>query len=78
MDETIALDKDQRRFLIAIEYFNASKCILEVLRQQHKTNPFHFVITLRSFIEYNRRGIWFQPEAKDKTLLTCCGDRLTF
>jgi hypothetical protein len=41
-----------------MQYQNASRWILEGLRQCEK-NPFHFVITLRSFIEYTRRGMWF-------------------
>jgi hypothetical protein len=59
MIETIPLDKDQQRLLIAIQYLTASQLICEGLERQHKDNKFHFVISLRSFIEYTRRGTWF-------------------
>src|SRR5262245_37929035 len=59
MAETLQLDQDQARLLIAVQYLNASERIFTGLKQQHKANTFHFVITLRSFIEYTRRGMWF-------------------
>ncbi len=59
MPETIPLDKDQQRKLLAVEYLNACDQIFLGLKRQHKHNTFHFLITLRSFIEYTRRGIWF-------------------
>jgi hypothetical protein len=59
MSDTASLDKDQLRLLIAVQYLNASDLIFEGLKQQHERNFFHFVITLRSFIEYTRRGMWF-------------------
>jgi hypothetical protein len=59
MDDTVSLDKDQLRLLIAVQYLNASQWIVDGLKQQREKNSFHFVITLRSFIEYTRRGIWF-------------------
>jgi hypothetical protein len=59
MTETIPLDKDQARLFIALQYLNASDLIFAGLKRQHKDNKFHFVISLRSFIEYTRRGVWF-------------------
>src|SRR5258707_2509011 len=59
MSDTVSLDKDQLRLFIALQYLNATEWIFEGLKQQHEKNMFHFAITLRSFIEYNRRGIWF-------------------
>ncbi len=59
MTETIPLDKDQGRLFIALQYLNASDLIFAGLKRQHKDNMFHFVISLRSFIEYTRRGTWF-------------------
>jgi hypothetical protein len=59
MTKTIPLDKDQFRLFIEMQYLNASELIFEGLKRQHKENMFHFVISLRSFIEYTRRGIWF-------------------
>jgi hypothetical protein len=59
MTETISLDKDQQCKLLAVEYLNACDQIFSGLKRQHKENTFHFLITLRSFIEYTRRGIWF-------------------
>ena len=73
--ETLPLDKDQARLFIALQYLNASDLIFEGLKRQHKDNMFHFVITLRSFIEYTRRGIWFlcwanQDKLKEARSLT--------
>jgi hypothetical protein len=59
MTETIPLDKDHARLFIALQYLNASDLIFAGLKRQHKDNMLHFVISLRSFIEYSRRGIWF-------------------
>jgi hypothetical protein len=59
MSDTVSLDKDQLRLFIALQYLNATEWILEGLKQQHEKNMFHFAITLRSFIEYTRRGLWF-------------------
>ncbi len=59
MTQTIPLDKDQQRLLIAMQYLTASNLIFAGLERQHKDNKFHFVISLRSFIEYTRRGTWF-------------------
>jgi hypothetical protein len=59
MSDTVSLDNEQLRMLVAVQYLNASQWILEGLRQQREKNTFHFVITLRSFIEYTRRGMWF-------------------
>lgn len=56
---TVSLDKDQHRLLVALQYMNASEWLLKGLQQQQGKNTFHFVVTLRSFVEYTRRGIWF-------------------
>jgi hypothetical protein len=56
MSDTVPLDKDQLRLFIALQYLNATEWIFEGLRQQHEKNMFHFAISLRSFIEYTRRG----------------------
>lgn len=59
MTDIASLDIDQIRLFIALQYLNASEWILKGLRHQRQNNVFHFLITLRSFIEYTRRGIWF-------------------
>jgi len=59
MTENIPLDKDQARLFIALQYLNASDLIFAGWKRQHQDNRFHFVISLRSFIEYTRCGIWF-------------------
>jgi hypothetical protein len=69
MSDTVSLDKDQLRLLIALQYLNASEAIFLGLKQQHDKNIFHFVITLRSFIEYTRRGIWFLCWANTEKVL---------
>ena len=76
MIETIPLDKDQQRLLIAIQYLTASELICEGLLRQHKENKFHFVISLRSFIEYTRRGTWFLCWANQDQLKAAC--KMTF
>lgn len=65
---TVSLDISQLRLFIALQYMNASEFILKGLRQQRENNVFHFVITLRSFIEYTRRGMWFLCWANNEKL----------
>jgi hypothetical protein len=38
------------------------------LKNQQGKNNFHFVVTMRSFIEYTRRGIWFLVWTTDQQL----------
>ena len=38
MSDTVSLDKDQLRLLIALQYLNASEWIFEGLKQQHERN----------------------------------------
>lgn len=64
-NETVSLDYKQYRQLVAVQYLNAADQIFKGLKQQQGTNDFHFVVTLRSFIEYTRRGIWFLVWATD-------------
>jgi hypothetical protein len=69
------LDKDQQRLFIALQYLNASELIFTGLKRQYRDNMFHFVISLRSFIEYTRRGTWFlcwanQDQLKEARKLT--------
>jgi len=64
--DVIELTQDQHRRLVVIQYLNASDFLFAGLRQQQAVNTFHFVVTLRSFIEYTRRGIWFLAWATDK------------
>jgi hypothetical protein len=69
------LDKDQARLFIALQYLNASDLIFAGLKRQYKDNMFRFVISLRSFIEYTRRGTWFlcwanQDKVKEARNLT--------
>src|ERR1700721_2533369 len=59
MPDTTPLDKDQARLFIALQYLTASDLIFEGLKRQYKDNTFHFLVSMRSFIEYTRRGIWF-------------------
>ena len=64
----VSLDKDQHRLLVAVQYLNASQFLCEGLKRQRGVNNFHFLVTLRSFIEYTRRGIWFLAWADAETL----------
>lgn len=59
---------EKYRQFVAVQYLNASNALFEGLKtQQGKTN-FHFMTTVRSFIEYTRRGIWFPAWATDEQL----------
>jgi hypothetical protein len=62
--------------LVAVRYLNASEDICKGLQRQRGVNDFHFLVTLRSFIEYTRRGIWFLVWASEE-ILKKTGD-LTF
>jgi hypothetical protein len=64
----VKLTKDKYRLLVATRYLNASDFLFAGLKVQQGNNDFHFVVTLRSFIEYTRRGIWFLAWASDKQL----------
>ncbi len=68
MEDIVRLDKDQHRLLVAIRYLNASEAICKGLQRQRGINDFHFLVTLRSFIEYTRRGIWFLAWANEEKL----------
>jgi hypothetical protein len=62
------LELDNYRKLVGTRYLNASIAICDGLRRQRGVNDFHFLISLRSFIEYTRRGIWFLVWATDEEL----------
>ena len=65
---TVLTDLTNYRLLVAIRYLNASEELWRGLKTQQGNNDFHFLTTLRSFIEYTRRGIWFLVWATDKKL----------
>jgi hypothetical protein len=64
----VKLTSEKYRLLVAVRYLNASDSLFAGLKSQQGTNNFHFVVTLRSFIEYTRRGIWFLAWASDEKL----------
>lgn len=74
--DIIQLPAEKYRTLVAVRYLNASDEIFKGLKQQQGKNDFHFVVTLRSFIEYTRRGIWFLVWAKNAKLQAA--EHLTF
>lgn len=76
MPATIPLAATQYRLLVALQYWNASRAIFDGLKRQCGNNDFHFLISLRSFIEYTRRGIWFLAWASDDELRNA--EKLTF
>ena len=59
------MTKDQYRQFVVIQYLNASTLLYEGLKAHQGKNDFEFVVSLRSFIEYTRRGIWFLAWATD-------------
>jgi len=68
MSDIVQLDLDNYRLLVAIRYLNASEDLGRGLQSQQGNNDFHFLVTLRSFIEYTRRGIWFLVWASEEKL----------
>jgi hypothetical protein len=68
MSDIVQLDNDQYRLLVAVRYLIASEAICKGLQRQRGVNDFHFLVTLRSFIEYTRRGIWFLAWASEEAL----------
>ncbi|MGH9355676.1 MAG: hypothetical protein ACRD10_06050, partial [Terriglobia bacterium] len=76
MNNFVPVQADQYRLLVAVRYLNASDAIYKGLQRQRGVNDFHFLVTLRSFIEYTRRGIWFLVWASDETLRKA--EKLTF
>lgn len=66
--ETKDLDINEYRLLVAMRYLNASEDICRGLKHECGTNDFFFLVSLRSFIEYSRRGIWFLVWATDEQL----------
>ena len=72
----VQLPTAKYRLLVAVRYLNASDSIFSGLKEQQGTNNFYFLISLRSFIEYTRRGIWFLVWAMDSELEIA--EKLTF
>ena len=68
MSDVVQLDGSQNRAMVALRYLNACEDICKGMRTQRGVNDFYFLITLRSFIEYSRRGIWFLVWASDELL----------
>jgi hypothetical protein len=67
-EETVRMTLDQYRKFVAVQYLNASAFLFEGLKSQQGKTDFHFAVTMRSFIEYTRRGIWFLAWATDQQL----------
>src|SRR5271168_605231 len=66
--DIVKLTPEKYRQLVAVQYLNASDFLYDGLKRQQGVNDFHFVATMRSFIEYTRRGIWFLAWANDDKL----------
>jgi hypothetical protein len=64
--ETVQMTLERYRQFVAVQYLNSSGFLYEGLKSQQGKNDFHFVVTMRSFIEYTRRGIWFLAWATDE------------
>lgn len=76
MTTVFAKPKDYR-LLVAIRYLNASDLLLKGMKALYQdNNPFHFLVSLRSFIEYTRRGTWFLVWASNEQLKKA--EHLTF
>ncbi len=67
---------EQYRRFVAVQYLNASTYLYEGLKSLQGNNDFHFVVSMRSFIEYTRRGIWFLAWARDEQVRAV--SKLTF
>jgi hypothetical protein len=68
MRDIVQLDRGQYRLVVASRYLNACEAICKGMQTQRGVNDFYFLITLRSFIEYSRRGIWYLVWASDEIL----------
>jgi hypothetical protein len=68
MNDIAQLDGSQYRALVALRYLNACEDIWKGMQTQRGVSDFYFLITMRSFIEYSRRGIWFLVWASDEIL----------
>jgi hypothetical protein len=75
MTTVMSKPKDYR-LLVGLRYMNASDMLFQGLKAQQQQNEFHFLVTLRSFIEYTRRGIWFLVWASNEQLKKA--EHLTF
>jgi len=76
MSDAKLLTVSKYRLLVAIRYLNASRLLFEGMKKQLGVNNFHLLVTLRSFIEYQRRGIWFLAWASQEKLNVA--EKLTF
>lgn len=75
-DKTVQMTPEQYRQFVAVQYLNASAFLFDGLKSEQGKNNFHFVVTMRSFIEYTRRGIWFLAWATEQQLRSV--KKLTF
>ena len=73
---TVYSKPEEYRLLVGMRYLDASDRLLKGMSAAHQENPFHFLVSLRSFIEYTRRGIWFLVWASHDQLRRA--ERLTF
>jgi hypothetical protein len=76
MANTVFLKGRKYRLLVATRYLNAGTELFEGIKRQLRVNDFHLLVTLRSFIEYTRRGIWFLAWASEDKL--GAAEKLTF
>jgi hypothetical protein len=75
MTTVVSKAKDYR-LLVGARYLDASDMLLKGMRAVHQEHPFDFLVSLRSFIEYTRRGIWFLVWASNDQLREA--EHLTF
>lgn len=71
MSELVQATIGEYRKLVAIRYLNASEKLMTAMKAELGFHDFHILVTLRSFIEYTRKGIWFLVWAKDPALRKC-------
>jgi hypothetical protein len=64
-----SMPAEQRRMLFGVQYWTACHLICEGMKAVKASNHFYVAVTLRSFIEYHRRGIWFLMFATDQEVL---------
>jgi hypothetical protein len=74
--DIVQMMPEQYRRFVAVQYLNASTYLYEGLKRLQGNNDFHFVVSMRSFIEYTRRGIWFLAWARDEQVRAV--SKLTF
>jgi len=78
MAKLCLLSPEKARLFVGVKYLNASTFLFQGLKRSAGTNDFHFLVTLRSFIDYTRRGIWYLVWASEDHIQIAMPPSFTF